>query len=198
MPMFAPPRAALPVRAPVWTDPAYTEPAPLGLIRPEGPFSAASPRHPGLPRTARRAARPPDRPAWSARPGRRTHPCHLGGPSRTGTGMRATLRTTRSARPRPRPGSPDRVCSSRRRSRSTPAAATPPARPWQPATPRRVAGSGSLRHQPYPYFLTWWPPWPAMIAKLAGSAPVAARERTDRHTAVTPARLRPSWGVTPV
>src|ERR1700760_3566936 len=31
----APARAALPVRAPVWTDPAYTEPAPPGLIRPE-------------------------------------------------------------------------------------------------------------------------------------------------------------------
>src|SRR6266480_6057634 len=90
--------------------------------------------------------------------------------------MRATLRTTRSARPRPRPGSPGRFCSSRRRSRPTPAAATPPARPWRPATPRRAAGSGCLHHQPYRHFLTRWPPWPAMTAKLARPVRVTAAE----------------------
>src|SRR5439155_10645523 len=38
----APAHGTLPVRAPVWTDPAYTEPARAGLIRPE---SAVLVRH---------------------------------------------------------------------------------------------------------------------------------------------------------
>ena len=83
-----------------------------------------APRH-----TARTATRPPHPAAGPARLCRRTRPCHRGVPCRRGTGIYASPRPARRARPAWRHGQPDRVCPAPRRWRTLPAAATRPPRP---------------------------------------------------------------------